>query len=204
MSRKRDLSPEERALWGKVAKTVRPLPTGLDAGDGGLDKQSPKKERSGIGVKKANRLSRLAANNSKAKTHPKTYQALGASGDPKTFRRMGRDRTPIEASLDLHGMSQIQAHQALGVFLARCFEGGLRAVLVITGKGPPIQGELSHFSPSRGILRRRFVQWAEEDFSHLVSAYRQAQPRHGGGGAFYVTLKKRKDKPARARGFLQK
>jgi DNA-nicking Smr family endonuclease len=200
MSRKRSLSPEERTLWGKVAKTVRPLPTGLGEREEGLKKENQKDETPGLGGKQVGRFSLFAAEGSK----PKTRQALGVSGDPKTFRRMGRDRAPIEASLDLHGMNQIQAHQALGSFLARCFEGGLRAVLVITGKGPPTQTGLAHFSPSRGILRRRFVQWAEEDFAHFISAFRQAQPRHGGSGAFYVTLKKRKDKAVNPRGFLQK
>lgn len=204
MSRKRSLSPEERALWGKVAKTVRPLPNSLPVRDEGLKKESDTKEISGSGGKKTKRSLAVGVRRAQPKTRQALGLSLGASGDPKTFRRMGRERMRIEASLDLHGLSQVQAYQALGAFLNRCFEGGLRAVLVITGKGPPIEDRLAHFSPSRGILRRRFVQWAEEDFAHLISAYRPAQPRHGGSGAFYVTLKKRKDKAVNPRGFLQK
>ncbi len=55
--------------------------------------------------------------------------------DAKTKRRLTRGRTPIDATLDLHGMRQHEAHGALSHFVASAFARGRRNLLVITGKG---------------------------------------------------------------------
>jgi DNA-nicking Smr family endonuclease len=90
---------------------------------------------------------------------------------------------PIDARIDLHGMTQEEAHRALLRFLARAYEDGRRAVLVITGKG----GE--------GLLRAGVPRWlAEASVRGMILAIEEAQPRHGGAGAKYVLLRKKRER----------
>jgi DNA-nicking Smr family endonuclease len=107
--------------------------------------------------------------------------------DPETIepgrkRRISREREPIGARLDLHGMTQDQARAVLHGFIERAHERGDRAVLIITGKG--VQGD--------GILRRRTPEWLAEPPSRArVAGYSAAERHHGGEGALYVALKRR-------------
>jgi len=89
----------------------------------------------------------------------------------------------IEARLDLHGMTQDEAHRALARFIARAQDDDRRAVLVITGKGGPGR---------EGVLRRAVPRWlAEPPCRARVLAVETAQPRDGGAGALYVLLRRR-------------
>ena len=93
--------------------------------------------------------------------------------------RLRRGRAEPEAQLDLHGYREGAAHAQLERFLARARADGKRLVLVITGKG--------------GVLRENFPRWLAEDrFRDFVSGVSQAHIRHGGSGAFYVALKRKK------------
>ncbi len=93
----------------------------------------------------------------------------------------------IEARLDLHGMTQAQAHRALASFLARSHAAGKRDVLIVTGKGTR-QG--AEGSPT-GVLRRTVPRWlAEPALRQLVLATAAALPRDGGGGALYLLLRR--------------
>ncbi|MEO0884292.1 MAG: Smr/MutS family protein, partial [Pseudomonadota bacterium] len=93
-------------------------------------------------------------------------------------------RVEFSASLDLHGHTQATAHSALTNFLAGQRHMGSRCVLVITGKGK--RGE--------GVLRQRFLQWLESrEARALVSGFSPAHQKHGGGGAWYVFLRRMRD-----------
>ncbi len=113
------------------------------------------------------------------------------------MRRLAKGHDRIEARLDLHGLTQAEAHAALVGFIHRCHAAGHRMVLVITGKGgpndAPAQAEL-HLAPRpRGVLRRNLPRWlAEPGLSALVLNYAPAHTRHGGEGALYVTLRNAK------------
>lgn len=103
--------------------------------------------------------------------------------EPGRKRRIVRARDPIEARLDLHGLDQDRARAALHRFLQRAHEDGLRAVLVITGKG--VEGE--------GILKRRAPDWlAEAAVRPLIAGVSPAERKHGGEGALYIALKRRR------------
>jgi len=93
-----------------------------------------------------------------------------------------RGEFPIESTLDLHGMTQTEAFDALANFMSRAVKSGKRYLLVISGKG----------SCGKGILRRNFENWLHQlpEFSSIL-ALRPASPRHGGSGAFYVVLRKK-------------
>ena len=105
--------------------------------------------------------------------------------DRRTRSRIARGREAIDARLDLHGMTQSQAHAALLHFLQRASAGGARLVLVITVKGAArAQGE-------RGVLRRQVPRWlALPEFRAFVIGFEDAHVAHGGEGALYVRVRR--------------
>lgn len=101
--------------------------------------------------------------------------------DRRTLQKLERGQMPIEAVLDLHGHSQAQAIDALHGFIPASAGRGLRCVLVITGKG----------RSSGGILRNSLGEWLDSPaLAAFVLRAVPAKGRHGGGGAFYVYLRR--------------
>lgn len=101
--------------------------------------------------------------------------------DRATAERLKRGRYPVEARLDLHGMTQAEAHRALSGFVAGSRSVGRRCVLVITGHG----------RISGGVLKAAVPRWLAEPAlrPHLL-AITPAQPQHGGAGALYLLLRR--------------
>ena len=123
----------------------------------------------------------------------------GLSGiDRRTRQRLSRGQMEADARIDLHGLTQAQARIALRAFLCAARARGHRLVLVITGKGAaPFarhtlhSGEV-HRDPDRpGVLRRALPQWlGEPEFRDMVTGFQPAHPKHGGGGACYLRLRR--------------
>ncbi|MSU90683.1 DNA mismatch repair protein MutS [Rhodobacteraceae bacterium 2CG4] len=111
--------------------------------------------------------------------------------DAKTFGRLKRGKLAPEARIDLHGMSAQRAHAALRMFLADAYAREMRLVLVITGKG---RRDHPMDPPARqGVLRNELPHWlAQPPLSALVLQTSPAHDRHGGGGAYYVYLRRRR------------
>lgn len=110
--------------------------------------------------------------------------------DKRKAQRLKRGRLPIEDRLDLHGLTQAQAHRALRGFVLRCHGDGKRCVLIITGKGVirETQGE-----KHAGVLRGMLPHWLNEGpLRPCVLALQEAQPRDGGSGAFYLLLRRQR------------
>jgi DNA-nicking Smr family endonuclease len=109
----------------------------------------------------------------------------GTGLDRRSAQRLKRGQMAIEARLDLHGLTQDEAHRALHRFIARMHEEGRRAVLIITGKGAR--------DGVGGVLRQGVPRWlAEPACRASILAVEEAQSRHGGGGALYVLLRRRR------------
>jgi DNA-nicking Smr family endonuclease len=110
--------------------------------------------------------------------------------DRANAERLKRGLHPIEARLDLHGMTQAEAHHALAAFIRSSSDAGRRCVLVITGRG---------FGPSGpGVLKSAVPRWLEEvGLRRKILAIARAQPRDGGGGALYLLLRRRRAEPPR-------
>lgn len=103
--------------------------------------------------------------------------------DSRTLDRLKRGRLRPEARIDLHGMTQDQAHRALVRFLDRARAEGWRCVLVVTGKGRVSEGG--------GVLRSQTPNWLNAPaIRPQVLAFAAAQPRDGGLGALYVLLRR--------------
>jgi DNA-nicking Smr family endonuclease len=101
--------------------------------------------------------------------------------DRANAERLKRGKHEIEARLDLHGMTQAEAHRALAVFIRASRTDGKRCVLVITGRG----------SVGGGVLKSAVPRWLDEpEFRPHLLAIATAQPRDGGSGALYVMLRR--------------
>jgi DNA-nicking Smr family endonuclease len=101
--------------------------------------------------------------------------------DRANAERLKRGKHAVEARLDLHGMTQAEAHRALGAFIRASRAGGKRCVLVITGRG----------SVGAGVLKSAVPRWLDEpEFRPHLLAIATAQPRDGGNGALYVMLRR--------------
>ena len=105
--------------------------------------------------------------------------------DKRTAERLKRGKLGVEARLDLHGLTQAEAHRRLDHFLAEAYDGGVRMAIIITGKG--------RISQDGGILRQMVPRWLNQPPNRgRVVAISEAQPKHGGTGALYVRVKKKR------------
>jgi len=100
-------------------------------------------------------------------------------------RRVARGREMIDGRLDLHGLTQAEAHATLLRFLRAASSRSAQLVLVITGKGARAsEGE-------RGILKRQVPHWlALPEFRVFVTGFEEAHIAHGGEGALYVRMRR--------------
>jgi DNA-nicking Smr family endonuclease len=117
--------------------------------------------------------------------------------EPRKAKRIGRGHIEIDARIDLHGDRQDDAHQRLRAFLINCFHAGQRTVLVITGKGRETDthgaSDIGYERRERGVLKRNVPRWlAEPEMRSIVVSYTSAHVRHGGEGALYVQLRRRR------------
>jgi DNA-nicking Smr family endonuclease len=186
MSRRR-LSDDERTLWKGVTRSIAPLrrARGHSPGEG-----SPTAAE--IAVKPASK--RPSKTGAKPAAAGKSAAAKSPAGKPapplvplgRRFRQqLARGSRAIDSRLDLHGMTQAQAHVALLRFVRTMQARGGKVVLVITGKGG------GDFASGRGVLKRQVPQWlALPEFRSLIVGFEAAGIGHGGEGALYVTLRR--------------
>lgn len=185
MKGSRKLGREERVLWGKVAKTTRPISGRLEDLLAFDDLEEAAVEPSPLQAAKDSFPRMLVE---PAEPPPLTKDKKGKIHHPMekpVKRKLTRGRLPLEGRIDLHGMFQSEAHAVLLDFLLRAHERGLRHVLVITGKGRSIGSD--------GALKRAVPMWfSKPEYRHLISSYEDASANHGGDGALYVRLSSRR------------
>jgi DNA-nicking Smr family endonuclease len=184
----RRLTAEEEHLWSIVARSVKPLRQ---------KKQGPAKrvraETRRLPTKQV--APRPAAPAPAVRLASAARPSVAHRPVPIALRdkqRLARGRADIDARIDLHGMTQAQAHAALLRFLHRAQADGARFVLVITGKGAPAMAHKPGIVRSeRGVLRRQVPLWLGlPEFRGCVLGFDDAHIGHGGEGALYVRLRK--------------
>lgn len=172
---------DELSLWQKVVKGVTPW----------RDEPQPASLSPSQKTKKISKKTAVsyAMQDSQKPTISKNL-------DRRTEEKLTKGKMPIESTLDLHGMTQNQAHKTLNDFLTRSYQSGKRCVLVITGKGSGKHNEDGIVSERRekGVLRARLPDWlAMNPLNHIVLRHVPAHQKHGGSGAFYIYLKSNKN-----------
>ena len=176
MTRKSDPPVEDGApLWRRVTSTVTPL----------APRRMPVEAMPPIDTAPTRRPRAASGQPPAAPPAPVARpQSPPSDLDVRRHRRLARERDPIEARLDLHGHGRFQAEDVLTEFLTRCQSRGLRAVLVITGHGRRAGG-------GEGVIRASLPEWLRgHALRGVVAAYAPAHRRHGGEGAWYITLRR--------------
>jgi DNA-nicking Smr family endonuclease len=176
--RKRGLSEDDRALWETVAKHIKPL------------KKKPRQPKLHPPMSAAEPVAAPSPVSSRPVVPMQTPKPMKPAVPPlaplgrRERSRLSRGKSEIDARLDLHGMTQSRAHQALHLFLQRAHGDGHSFVLVITGKGMVGDSE-------RGVLRRQVPHWLSlPEFRSLVIGFEEASIGHGGSGALYVRIRR--------------
>jgi DNA-nicking Smr family endonuclease len=194
------LSAEEERLWRHVAATARPY---RRAPERSAPEEAPAAPAStapaASSVKTpAPDLAALVRHGVGGRARPSPHAPATTPAklvaDASGHRKVRRGKLDIEARFDLHGLRQPEAETLLAGFLVRCREAGMRCVLVVTGKGRPVDPAEDFLTPQPGVIRRRLPEWlSAPGVRPHVSGFASAHPRHGGAGAYYVLLKARKD-----------
>jgi DNA-nicking Smr family endonuclease len=175
--RLRRLSDEEIALWTEVARSVsRRRGASLPAAAEPMTPTPPPAP-----------AAPLAAPGS-GSNRPRALPL--APLERRLKRELARGRGAIDGAIDLHGLTQAEAHQALRGFLRHSQARGARLVIVVTGKGGPAD-DAAPFGHERGVLRRMTPHWLREsDLRGIVLGFEEAGRAHGGSGALYVRLRR--------------
>ncbi|BCW87055.1 Endonuclease MutS2 [Alphaproteobacteria bacterium SO-S41] len=178
----RRLTPEEKELWDHVAAGVKPrrrrvsTPVVPPAPAAQPNAAKPAKRRTVV-LKPAAKPEPATA----LRPAPDPFDLTGLDG--KRATRLRKGELEIEGRIDLHGLTLDPAHAALNDFIAAARGSNKRVVLVITGKG---EGE-------GGALKRLVPMWLREaPLASWIAALSPAHARHGGAGAIYVYLRRRR------------
>lgn len=208
--RRRDVSQGERALWRRVVADVAPLakpaakppsnPAAKSApnsagdvdGKAGLVGSGAPPPATNAATNVAGKPRRQVAAPPAASPPPPprpTPQELRTGSTPgidrRTADRARKGKMQIDARLDLHGMTQAVAHERLRAFIAGAQAAGHRMVLVITGRGA--------FTGGQSVLKSQLPRWLNDPpLSGKILGFTAAQPRHGGQGAWYVLIKRKR------------
>jgi len=183
---RRGPSEEDRALWARVTRSVTPLrkssaPAVLAGRSAPPSPHKPPAKAS----------ARTAAVTHAAATKPSPAPAPLAPLDRRLKARLKRGTQAIDARIDLHGMTQSEAHAALIRFLRRAQRDGARFALVITGKGVRSGDD----DRERGVLRRQVPLWLRlPELRPYVVGFEAAHVGHGGEGALYLRIRKWDDR----------
>lgn len=113
--------------------------------------------------------------------------------DKTTLRKFKREEFNIEATLDLHGLTEDKAFTEVNNFIVQNYSKGKRCVVIITGKGLTVREEDDIFTP-KGILKKRVPQWLDmPQVRAMILTYKHPSERLGGSGALYILLKRNKN-----------
>lgn len=173
----RDITPDEKNLWEEITRADKPL-----------------KKRGRVTTKP-----KITAKKIEAAPRPQAsipYNALPelssgeyANIDRNTQERFRKGEMDIDGRLDLHGFTRDEAREMVAGFIVSHYSRGSRFLLIITGKGTFHKAE----GERGGVLRDSFPGWlSEPDIRPYILAFDTAKARHGGSGAFYVLLRRKR------------
>ena len=190
MTSPRGLTPDEQAAWEKLAQTVQPInPPPLGEGNhakhgGGAPSQIPP----------TTKVARAIPGRQPPPTAATPRPSPRAGDEPLNThwqRRLARSSTEPDFTLDLHGHTLDQAYRRLDDGLVQAKAMGARLVLVVTGKSRPV--DAADRGSRRGAIRAKILDWlAAGQHVSDITAVKQANRRHGGDGAIYLLLKRRR------------
>lgn len=191
MSRKR-LNKDDLSLWNKVTERTEKLDLGKLF--------RPEIDAPPPSLPKIRKTTSVLMGKPQPKPRRNTHDLIPAlpdqigqapvQMDTKAFGKLKRGKMRPEGRIDLHGMTLDRAHPALTKFILGSHAKGRRLVLVITGKGK-MRDEGGPIPVRHGVLRHQVPQWLSmPPLASAVLQVSQAHVSHGGGGAYYVYLRR--------------
>jgi DNA-nicking Smr family endonuclease len=184
--RQRRLSDDERMLWSEVTRSVTPLHPSAPADEppvaiaAAAESAQPQAQATGA-LRRAPAPPRPAP---ASRQQPAPLAPLGR----RMRQRIARGSHAIGGRLDLHGLTQREAHDTLLRFLRSAQERGVTLALVITGKGG------SAGESERGVLKRQAPHWLRTaGFREMIVGFEAAHTIHGGEGALYVWIRRKRE-----------
>jgi DNA-nicking Smr family endonuclease len=184
---KKTFDVHDHALWDEVKKTFAPM------------RGRPRSPHAPLHPKPLAPTNTIASPRPRARDVPSRQNPPAlAPFDRRLAQRLLRGQIDPDARLDLHGHTVESARMVLLHFLHAQQQAGSRIVLVITGKGGPVPAQHTlhsvkffHMTERQGRLRSEIPEFLHEaPFRSLVMGFQPAHPRHGGGGAIYVGLRR--------------
>ena len=97
-------------------------------------------------------------------------------------------------SIDLHGYSLEEANKSIENFIIKSYQEKIKKLIVITGKGIHSQNEKNpYISKDLSILKYSVPEFISNNkkLMKIIYEMKDAKIEDGGGGAFYVYLKKK-------------
>ena len=98
-------------------------------------------------------------------------------------------------SIDLHGYTLDEANKTIEDFINKAFSENINKLIIVTGKGLHSKDEKDPYvSKDLGILKYSVPEFINNNVSlmNMINEIRDAKIEDGGGGAFYIFLKKNK------------
>ncbi len=198
--RRRGVAKDESELWRRVVADAKPLksrarPSAAKASAAGVfpDPPQPQEVTAKAPAARPAPATPAGAKAATAQWPPALDHGFAPGLDRRSLARLRKGLVPIEGELDLHGLRYEDAQRALEDYLQSAQQRGLRCVLIITGKG-------RRSEEAAGVLRTAVPRWLNQPPSReRVLGFCYAVPPHGGEGALYVLLRRRKARPTLSR-----
>lgn len=179
--KKRMLTADETALWAYVTNHIQPLVKRALPKPSEIEADLP----ASVKPKEAS-ATKIAAPYVAQKNELPPLAPL----ERRLKQRLSRGSHPLDAVIDLHGMRQTEAHEALRRFIYAAQRQGASVVLVVTGKGASAVQDIGS-GEERGVLQRTVPHWLRmPDLRPCVIGFEPAAQHHGGKGALYVRIRR--------------
>lgn len=187
----RGLTPEEAAIWERLASTVTPLKrrSGAPAAAAPASPETKVPQLPASAKTSAKKAKSPSPTPVRPSATPPATVGAGGGLDSHWERRLARTSTQPDFTLDLHGATLEGAHARLDAGLTRARAMGARLVLLVTGK--PREAAAADRGEKRGAIRAKVLDWlAAGPHAGAIAAVRPAHRRHGGAGALYIVLRR--------------
>ncbi|PHR19518.1 MAG: DNA mismatch repair protein MutS [Sphingopyxis sp.] len=183
----RPLTAGEKALWQKFIESVEPLDQARVKRMENLPVAKRSRDLSGPITAESFGEKPAAAVPLRDQKPVLTRHGLDGGWD----RRLAKGMVQPDVTVDLHGYTLSSAHGRLDSALELSIAAGHRAILLITGKAR--NDDERRREGGRGAIRAAISDWLAASRHHAhIATVRRAHPRHGGAGALYIILRRRR------------
>ena len=160
-----------------------------------LEKEKPKTNTKSIKkIKKTNINKGLKTTTQTTHQKPPTELSLENINIKRSIKKKS---LTINKKIDFHGKTILESEEEFSKTIISCYNAGLRCLLFVTGKGLYKSQNYNNTKKPKlfhGVIRGAFVTWVKsKKFSKYILSYSVASIEHGGDGAFYVYLRKKKN-----------